>query len=212
MSVAEDSSRASRYPDQQLRPLARWLVRVQAYQAATVAPVKCGSSTTTLVVIRGNSGSGKSTVAEQIRVQGSRVAIVGQDHLRRVILKEKDRPGAANIGLIDLVTRYALDAGYTTVLEGILYVAHYGGMLTQLRADHVGTSLYYYMDVPYEETLRRHATKPNAHEYGAAEMSSWWRERDLMPGGLDQVLTADLSADGTASRILRDARRACAGL
>lgn len=151
-------------------------------------------------------------MAEEIRVQGGCVAIVGQDHLRRVVLKEKDRPGAANIGLIDLVTRYALNAGYTTVLEGILYVAHYGEMLTRLRDDHVGTSLYYYMDVPYEETLRRHATKPNAHEYGAAEMSSWWREHDLLPGGLEQFLTADLSADRAAARILCDARRACAGL
>jgi predicted kinase len=171
--------------------------------------VRCGSATTTLIVLRGNSGSGKSTIAEQIRAQRDGVAIVGQDHLRRVILRDKDRPGAANIGLIDLVTRYALDAGYTTVLEGILYVAHYGAMLTRLRDDHVGLSLCYYLDVPFEETLRRHASKPNAHEYGAAEMSSWWRERDLLPGGLDQVLTADPSADMAAARILRDAGLAC---
>ena len=46
---------------------------------------------------------------------------IGQDHVRRVVLKEKDKPGGANIGLKDLVTRYALDQGYTTVLEGIFY-------------------------------------------------------------------------------------------
>lgn len=182
------------------------------WPAANVASVRCGSTTTTLIVLRGNSGSGKSTIAERIRAQRGGVAIVGQDHLRRVVLKEKDRPGAANIGLIDLVTRYALDAGYTTVLEGILYVAHYGGMLTRLRDDHLGESLYYYLDVPFEETLRRHATKANAHEYGAAEMSSWWRERDLLPGGLDQLLTADLSADTVAARILGDAGLACRSL
>jgi hypothetical protein len=111
-----------------------------------------------------------------------------------------------------VVTRYALDTGYTTVLEGILYVAHYGGMLTRLRDDHLGKSLYYYLDVPFEETLRRHATKPNAHEYGAAEMSAWWRERDLLAGGLDQVLTADLSADTATARILGDAALACPGV
>jgi predicted kinase len=177
--------------------------------ATSVGPVKCGSPATTLIVIRGNSASGKSTVAEQVRIQSDCVAIVGQDHIRRVVLKDKDRPGAPNIGLIDLVTRYALDAGYTTVLEGILYAAHYGEMLTRLRDDHVGKSLYYYLDVPYEETLRRHATKPNAHEYGAAEMSSWWRERDLLPGAIEQVLTADLSAGKAAARIVRDAGPSC---
>lgn len=40
-------------------------------------------------------------------------------------------------------------------------------------------------------------------------MSAWWRHRDLLPGGLDQVLAADLSADVAAARILRDAGLAC---
>ena len=165
----------------------------------------CGSSATTLIVIRGNSGSGKSTVAEQIRAQCSGVAVVGQDYLRRVVLKDKDRPGAANIGLIDLVTRYALDAGYTTVLEGILSVPHYGDMLAGLLDDHAGNSFCYYIDVPFEETLRRHATKANAHEFGRAHMASWWRERDFLPGGVEQVLTSGLSADAAAAKILKDA-------
>jgi hypothetical protein len=169
------------------------------------AIVRCGSPATTLIVIRGNSGSGNSTVAERIRAQSAGVAIVGQDYLRRVVLKDRDRPGAANIGLIDLVTRYALDAGYATVLEGILYTGHYGDMLARLLGDHVGQSVCYYMDVPFEETLRRHATKPNAHEYGRAEMASWWRERDLLPGGLERVLPPDLSAEMAAARILSDA-------
>ena len=119
--------------------------------AANVGPVKVGSEST-LIVIRGNSASGKSTIAAEIRARfGAGIAIVGQDHLRRVVLKEKDKPGAANIGLIDLVTRYALDHGYITVLEGILYAAHYGEMLTRLRDDHLGRSLFCYIDVPFEE-------------------------------------------------------------
>jgi predicted kinase len=165
----------------------------------------CGSAETALIVIRGNSASGKSTVADQIRRQHGNVAIVSQDHLRRQVLKDKDRPGRPNIGLIDVVTRYALDAGYTTVLEGILCVAHYGAMLMRLREEHLGRSLYFYLDVPFDETLRRHATKQVAHEYGAAEMSEWWRERDLLPGGLDQAITVGPSAEEAAARILSSA-------
>ena len=37
--------------------------------------------------------------------------MVGQDNVRRTILRERDVPGGANIGLIDAVARYALDAG-----------------------------------------------------------------------------------------------------
>jgi hypothetical protein len=167
--------------------------------------VKVGSEFTTLIVIRGNSASGKSTVATGIRAKcGPGIAIVGQDHLRRVVLKDKDKPGAANIGLIDLVTRYALGHEYTTVLEGIFYAAHYGEMLTGLRDDHLGQSLFYYMDVPFEETMRRHATKPQASQYGRAEMSSWWRDRDFLPQVCERVITADTTADAAVEQIMRD--------
>ncbi len=168
--------------------------------------MKVGSEFTTLIVIRGNSASGKSTIAAGIRARcGAGIAIVGQDHLRRVVLKEKDKPGGANIGLIDLVTRYALNHGYITVLEGILYAAHYGEMLTRLRDDHPGRSLFYYLDVPFEETLRRHATKPQANEYGRSEMSDWWRDRDCLPGVPERIITADTTADAAAEEIMRDA-------
>lgn len=54
-------------------------------------------------------------------------------------------------------------------------------MLTGLRDDHLDQSLFYYIDVPFEETMRRHATMPQANQNGRAEMSSWWRDRDYVP-------------------------------
>ena len=167
--------------------------------------MKVGSEFTTLIVIRGNSASGKSTIAAGIRARcGAGIAIVGQDHLRRVVLKEKDKPGAANIGLIDVVVRYALESGYSTVLEGILYAAHYGQMLARLRDDHLGRSFFYYLDIPFDETLQRHAGKPQATEYGAAEMSQWYRDKDLLEGGIEDIIDADSSLDDTVARIMRD--------
>jgi chloramphenicol 3-O-phosphotransferase len=72
-----------------------------------------GTEETRLIVLRGNSASRKSSVAAGIRDRfGRGLALVGQDNLRRVVLRERDRPGAANIGLIDTVARHALDAGY----------------------------------------------------------------------------------------------------
>jgi 8-oxo-dGTP pyrophosphatase MutT (NUDIX family) len=63
-----------------------------------------------LIVIRGNSASGKSTIAAEIRARhGTRdLAIVSQDNLRRVVLRERDRPGGANIALIDMTARHAI--------------------------------------------------------------------------------------------------------
>jgi predicted kinase len=158
-----------------------------------------------LIVLRGNSASGKSSVAAGIRTSfGRGVAIVGQDNLRRVVLHEHDNAGAANIELIRRVAEFALDAGFHVIVEGILYVAHYGQMLRELREGHNGTSWFYYFDVPFEETLRRHASKPQAQEYGRAEMSGWWRDKDLLPDGTEQVISTSSSLDATVQRIMCD--------
>ncbi|MFF6911121.1 AAA family ATPase [Streptomyces sp. NPDC012466] len=164
-----------------------------------------GSDETRLVVLRGNSGSGKSSVAAGVRERfGRGLALVGQDHLRRVVLRERDRPGAANIGLIDLTARYALDAGYHVVVEGLLYADHYGEMLTRLRADHRGPTHAYYLHVPFEETLVRHATKPIANEVGEARLRDWYRELDLLPGGIETVIGADSTLRESVDRVMLD--------
>lgn len=157
-----------------------------------------------LIVIRGNSASGKSAAAAEIRRRyGRGLAVVGQDNLRRIVLREHDVPGGANIGLIDLTARYALGHGFHVVVEGILGTHHYGEMLTRLISDH--RAFAYFLDVPFEETLRRHASKPQASEYGEAEMRQWWRGLDLLPGGVEQVIAAGSSLEATVSRIMADA-------
>jgi hypothetical protein len=135
---------------------------------------------------------------------GRGLALVGQDHLRRVVLRERDRPGAANIGLIDLTARYALDTGYHVVVEGLLYADHYGEMLTRLRADHRGPTHAYYLHVPFEETLVRHATKPIANEVGEARLRDWYRELDLLPGGIETVIGADSTLRESVDRVMLD--------
>jgi hypothetical protein len=170
-----------------------------------VSRVPARSAQTKLIVLRGNSASGKSTVAAEIRrLYGRGIAIVGQDNLRRVVLREHDVPGGANVGLIDTVARYALGHGYHVILEGILYAAHYGDMLDALRASHHSRSWFYYLDISFEETLRRHATKPQASEYGHAEMSSWYREHDTLPRGYEQIIGEDAPLDAIVQQVMDD--------
>ncbi|MFH8901077.1 kinase [Streptomyces coeruleorubidus] len=164
-----------------------------------------GSEETRLVVLRGNSASGKSSVAAGLREEfGRGLALVAQDNLRRVVLREHDVPGAANIGLIDTVARYALDAGFHVVVEGILYADRYGGMLGRLRADHRGATHHYYLDVPFGETLARHATKPIADEVDEARLRDWYRPLDLLPDGVETVIGADSTLAATIDRVMGD--------
>ncbi|MEV2192082.1 AAA family ATPase [Streptomyces phaeochromogenes] len=161
------------------------------------------SSPTQLVVLRGNSASGKSSVAAGLRERyGRGLAVVSQDTLRRDVLRERDIPGGANIGLIELTVRHALEHGFHTVLEGILYVAHYGEMLARLLADHPNRTHGFYLDVPFEETLSRHATKPIAHTVGESELRDWYRPLDLLPGGAETVIPAGNSLAETVDQVM----------
>lgn len=98
-----------------------------------------GSPDTILVCIRGSSGSGKSSIARELRRRHGRgCALVEQDYLRRILLRERDKPGGAAPALIAQTVRLALDHGYHVVLEGILHRSRYRSMLTALRDDHQG--------------------------------------------------------------------------
>ena len=55
-----------------------------------------GTQSTKLIVLRGNSASGKTSVATGIRNRHGRgIAIVSQDNLRRTVLRERDTPDGA---------------------------------------------------------------------------------------------------------------------
>lgn len=164
-----------------------------------------GSVHTRLIVVRGNSASGKSSVAAALRGRfGRGLAIVGQDQMRREVLRERDVPGGANIGLIETVARFALDAGFHTVVEGILHAERYGAMLARLRRDHRGATHGYYLDVSWAETLARHAGRPLAAEVTPEQMRPWYRHRDLLPGGAEAVIGQDSPLADTVERILRE--------
>lgn len=96
-----------------------------------------GSETFRLIIIRGNSGSGKSSLAKAIRAaRPLGVAVIGHDVLRGESLHVRDHPGALSAPYIDMSARFALDHGLHAVTEGILHSEIYEAMLTRLQSDH----------------------------------------------------------------------------
>jgi hypothetical protein len=156
-----------------------------------------------LIVVRGNSGSGKSSVVEGIRERyGRGIAYIEQDYVRRTVFQELDDPDGANIELIGQMARYALDRGFHAVVEGILPTIRYGGMLERLHRDHGGR--FYYLDVSFDETVRRHATRDKATAFGAADMAAWYRPRDLLDRPRETVIDEMSSLDATVQLIMRE--------
>lgn len=173
---------------------------------AAAPPVSTvGSSTSKLVVLRGNSGSGKSSLAAALRLTDPPMALVGQDQLRRVVLMDRDRRELTDaVDLIDLTVRFCLDRGRDVVLDGILNMAKYGAMLRQLIDDHLGRSLLYYLDVPLEETVARHATRPQRDEFTVEQMREWYLPTDVLGVPGETVIAAESTFSRTLARIRGD--------
>lgn len=130
------------------------------------------------------------------------MAWVEQDHLRRILLGEHDGPAMPNIGLIDTTARYALDAGYHVILEGILYARHYAEMLNRLADDHEGDTACYYFDIPFEETARRHATRPLSAEVHVDQLRGWYQEQDVLGRPGEVIIGPDRDADAIVQLIM----------
>ncbi len=158
-----------------------------------------------LIILRGNSGSGKSEVAKRLREASERrTALVGQDNIRREILGEIKIDNGENIALIELVVGFALDRGFDVILEGIFGAHRYGDMLGRLLERCANTHLYYF-DISFEETLRRHSGKPNANEFGEKEMREWYMHRDLLGHKNERIISENSSLEDTARMIINDA-------
>jgi predicted kinase len=160
----------------------------------------------TLVIIRGNSGSGKSTAAAEVRRRyGRGCALIEQDYLRRVVLREhgSSRTPLVAPGFITTVTRAALTSGYHVVLEGILDSRSYGPLLRELIAEHPGPVHVFWLQVSFEETVRRHAGRLDMAHVTAQMMRGWYTEGDLLGVPGEQVIGERSGFEQTVTTVLR---------
>lgn len=74
-------------------------------------------------------------------------------------------------------------------------------MLQRLYDDFAGRVAFYRLVVPFEETVRRHATRPIAGEFDAATMRSWYVDDDGLDFVDERIIHAESSLDQTVGRI-----------
>lgn len=189
-------------------PLREALHRVPEGSMAQQLVQEACPADATLMIIRGNSGSGKSTVAHELRQHFDPMPmLISQDTIRLEMLAVKDHPGNPTPALLTDLCRWSARRGGITILEGILDSDKYAALFEQLpglfRCIHA-----YYMDIPLEETLRRHATRPQAASFGEDAMRRWYRASNLIGTIPEAIITADSTLEETVARILHDLDKA----
>lgn len=83
--------------------------------------------------------------------------------------------------------KIALASKRHVIIEGIFRASKYEEFFASILRLNPGKCYFFYFDIPFEETMKRHQTKPNANEFGEEEMSEWWREKDFL-SNIEEVI------------------------
>ena len=138
-----------------------------------------------LIIIRGNSGSGKSTAARELQMRlGRNTLIISQDIVRRQMLYVRDGQDTPALSLLADLLNYGHSHCRHVILEGILYA--------------------YYYDLSFEETLKRHTTRKERSDFGEQEMRQWWRNRDYLKIISEKIFKAEITLDDAVDIIMKD--------
>lgn len=158
-----------------------------------------------LIILRGNSGSGKTTIAKELqRHFGRNTMLISQDVIRRDMLWVKDGESTEAIPLMKELLAYGIKHSDIVILEGIMYADWYKPLF-ELAIRLYGTEVYaYYFDLPFEETLKRHQTKPHCNEFGEEAMRRWWREKDFSDVLRERIITSEKEIPDIVTEICRD--------
>lgn len=159
-----------------------------------------------LIILRGNSASGKTTAARLLQEKiGPNTMLISHDMVRMQILHVWSKEGIEKSQplMIELL-KYGKRNSEVTIVEGILPSKDYGPLF-EAAVEEYGDNIYsYYWDIPFEETLIRHNTKPNPNNYGEEEMRRWWREKDYLDIIPQTILGKDLSLEDAVDLIYQD--------
>ena len=158
-----------------------------------------------IIILRGNSGSGKTVVSKELqRKIGRGTFLIPQDFVRREMLFVKDYPGNPAVDLLLNLVLFGHENCEYVILEGILYSDIYARLFAKIKELFADEIYAYYFDLPFEETLRRHEQKAVSAEYGEAEMRRWWREKDFLRDIREERIFMDSSLEETVERIYRE--------
>ena len=156
-----------------------------------------------LIILRGNSGSGKTTVAKELQKKfGYNTMPISQDEIRRNILWVKDGIDTKALPLMIELLKYGYEHSDIVILEGIMHEEWYNPLF-KVANELYGSNVYaYYFDLSFEETVRRHNTRNR--EFGEKDMRRWWREKDFSSALREQAITCEMDTDSIVEKIYSD--------
>ena len=154
------------------------------------------------ILIRGNSGSGKTVLANclQNHFGYQRCLLLHEDLLRLDILHVKEKKTAPTASLIELMIEWGKQYYPVIILEGILPKRIYGTTLTKIIHEFGAGAFVYYLDISFAQTVKNNEEKESP--FPLETLKKWWLEQDTL-GEKERKLTS-ATVKELAEQVLTD--------
>jgi len=162
-----------------------------------------------LIILRGNSGSGKSTVALAIAKNSKRkVAVIDADFYRVQMLFPQGENKQDMAALMIHNVQYCLDHGYTVIWDSI-FVANdrnkkmFSDFFKQVQPKE---NYIFNFDVSFEETVNRHGTRKKSNDFGPEHMKEWYRPVEKLGYDFEYLIPESNTLKDTINLICQTAK------
>lgn len=154
------------------------------------------------ILIRGNSASGKTVLANQLQQHFgyANCLLLHQDVIRRDILHASDHVGTPALSFIKTLIDYGFHHYPITILEGILRRDVYGDMLQSACKQFHPNSYVYYLDSSINQTIKYNQLKD--HPFPLQLLQKWWLEKDYL--STTDIKLVDGSTSTFCEQIIND--------
>lgn len=160
-----------------------------------------------LIIIRGPSGSGKSTVSKALlKTCDNPTLLIHEDEIRLMFNNWKQPNHTASKELAVASILSGLKSGYDVIYEGISNIKTYDKYFRQILKEHPDDNYFFYLNVSFEESMKRHESRPEKYEFGENEMREW--QAYTSPTGYDNeiIIPEHSSLDDTITAIRKSSK------
>ena len=153
-----------------------------------------------LILIRGNSGSGKTSLANLLHKAIPDSCLIHQDVIRRDILNTHDDLFVQEIliAMLEVMKKQ----NQLIILEGIFRKDKYQKLFDYLFKN-FECDCYFY-DLSFEETLKRHQTRNEKEEFYHIKMKSWFREHDQLNIAQEILFDQNVSLKQALDKVIKN--------
>lgn len=163
------------------------------------------SNDSKLIIIRGPSASGKSTVANELFRRAKRpTLLISEDTIRKMFSDHIKTGHLPSKELAVKAVLTGLENGFDVIYQGMLRVNDGNeNRFDELLNSHPKNNYFFYLDVSLEGTVERHKGRLKSDQFSAQTMKKWWGFSSPTHFDIETIIAEDSTLENTIETIYK---------